>query len=205
MLWSRTLPCGQEMKLSAGKGSEYLKWDNYIFGSDSIIASFRYKRYGHMIRRVMETVGDYRKFFESYLHRSCTIGGYMIFPKHNRSINQCRGTNPYICDRWDLSLECIRLYYNGVKDPQHNPLGDCLKADEAFFNLFVDFKGFVDFFLLNDCVTEDYRVRFWLPTEGFVRDPLPRSVSEYLIWIENELAFVEMRNRRIAALAEKKI
>ena len=85
-----------------------------------------------------------------FLHRSYTIGGEMIFPKHTNSINQTRGTNPQICDRFDLTLECIRRYYRG----EDSPLFSVLSTDKNFFDLFIDFKGFVDFFMLQDLVSE---------------------------------------------------
>ena len=67
-----------------------------------------------------------------------------------------------------------------------------------FFDLFVDFKGYVDFFYLQDCVSNDYnRVNFWLGSANFEYYPLPKTVDEYLYWIEKELDFVDKRNQRI--------
>ena len=75
----------------------------------------------------------------------------MIFPKHPSSMNQNKGTNRKISDRWDLTLECIRRYYNG----EESPLYKTINRDKEFYDLFVDFKGYVDFFFLQDCVSED--------------------------------------------------
>lgn len=61
-LWSRVLPNGEIMNLKIGKGSNYLTWKDFRFGSDSITASFRYKKYLYMIEQVMQKVGDYKKF-----------------------------------------------------------------------------------------------------------------------------------------------
>ena len=59
-------------------------------------------------------------------------------------------------------------------------------------------KGYVDFFFLQDCVTDDYNhVNFWLGSGAFEYNPLPKTVEEYLSWIEKELDFVEKRNQRI--------
>ena len=55
-------------------------------------------------------------------------------------------------NRWDLTLECIRRFYAG----EQTPLDKVLESDREFYNLFVDFKGYVDFFLLQDCVDENY-------------------------------------------------
>lgn len=194
LLWSRELPNGEKMKLEIGKGTSYLQWDDFCFGSDSIIASFRYKRYRGMIERVSKLLPNYRSFVEDYLHKSYTIGGVIIFPKRAGGINQSRGCNLYIKDRWDLTLECIRLFYMG----KPSPLYDVLLAEKSFFDLFMDFKGYVDFFFLQDCVSSDYQqVEFWMEYKGFVKNPLPQSPEEYLIWINKELDFVCKRNKRI--------
>ena len=64
--------------------------------------------------------------------------------------------------------------------------------------MFIDFKGYVDFFYLQDCVTDDYsQVKFWLGNGEFEYYPLPKTVNEYLLWIEKELEFVNHRNSRI--------
>ena len=198
-LWSRELPNGQVMNLQCSKAmSEYLTWNGMRFGSDSITASFRYARNKEIIEKVKNSLDNYDVWLYEYLKHTYTIGGMIIFPKHKNSINQCRGTNPFIKDRWDLTLECIRLYYNGIINRNENPLGWCLMQDEQFFKLFVNFKGYIDFFFLNDCVTSDYeQVKFWIPTNNFYNNPLPKSVEEYFAWIENIKDFVTNRNLRI--------
>lgn len=194
-LWSRKLPCGEKMELQCGTGANYLMWNDFRFGSDSIFASFRYNKYRYMLDEVQKAVSDYRSFVENYLHKSYTIGGMMIFPKHSGSINQIRGTNHKVCDRWDLTLECIRRYYNN----EDSPLYTTLVKDENFFDLFVDFKRFVDYFFLQDCVSEDYStVKLWIENGNFKENPLPKTVNEYLKWIERQLDFVDKRNRRIS-------
>ena len=65
---------------------------------------------------------NYCGFVEDFLYKTYTIGGEIIFPKHARSINQARGVNPLICDRFDLTLECIRRYYVGVSSPLYEVL-----------------------------------------------------------------------------------
>ena len=194
LLWSKPLPCGQVMDLSIGTVQNYLTWNGFRFGSDSITASFRYKRYHHMLRQVEAAVPDYKSFVEDYIHQAYTIGGAIIFPKRMNSINQKRGTTASISDRWDLTLECIRRFYLG----EQSPLYETLLQDKAFFDLFVDFKGYVDFFYLQDCVSDDCsRVKFWSDVGSFSGDPLPKSVSDYLHWIDYQLKFVHMRNLRI--------
>ena len=111
-------------------------------------------------------------------------------------MNQSRGCNRQICDRWDLTLECIRRYYKGEESPLSKTMD--MKENKQFFDLFVDFKGYVDFFFLQDCVTDDYSsVKFWLDTPLFVSNPIPNDVDTYLKFIENELDFTQKRNNRI--------
>lgn len=193
-LWSKPLPNGECMELSLGKANDYLTWKNFCFGSDSIVVSFRYQKYKRILEEVSQTIPNYQQFVENFLRRAYTIGGEIIFPKMKGGINQSRGCNILIKDRWDLTLECIRLYYLDLE----SPLSDVLKNNKEFFDLFVDFKGYVDFFYLQDCVSEDYeKVVFWLDHNEFVPNPLPQNCDEYLNWIERELQFVKKRNERI--------
>ena len=193
-LWSKQLPNGEYMDLQYGNRSQYLTWRNQEFSSDSIIASFRYRKTKGLIEEVMRSLPDYRLFFENYVHKSYTIGGMIIFPKHKGSINQNRGTNKFICDRWDLTLECIRRFYIG----EWSPLEATLQKDKVFFELFIDFKGYVDYFFLQDCVTDNYSaVNIWLGKDDFNEGPLPKTVEEYLSFIDKEMCFLECRNKRI--------
>ena len=192
-LWSKRLPNGQMMSLTAD-GCSYLRWEDMSFGSDSITASFRYKRNEVLLNRVAQKVLSFSDFIEDYLHKAYTIGGEIIFPKHTGSINQSRGCSKKICDRWDLTLECIRRHYAG----EQSPLTETLLKDKAFFDLFVDFKGYVEFFFLQDCVDEDYNVKLWLDTLLFADNPMPKSVEEYLQWIDSQLEFVKKRAARIS-------
>lgn len=195
ILYSKPLPNGKTMELKVGCGANYLTWENFRFGSDSILASFRYANYRNMIKCVADYLPNYHEFMENYIHKAYTIGGEIIFPKGKGSINQNRGWNPRIKDRWDLTLECIRRFYSG----EENPLQDTLLRNKDFFDLFVDFKGYVDFFFLQDCVSEDYNhVEFWIGNGSFELLPLPQTVEEYLLWIEKELEFVSKRNARIS-------
>lgn len=69
-----------------------------------------------------------------------------------------------------------------------------------FFDLFVDFKGYVDFFHLQDLVTENYSaVEFLCWFDGFHSNyPLPRTVEEYNEYINRVMKFSKSRNERIA-------
>jgi hypothetical protein len=197
VLWSRELPNGRKMELTECYAPDYLRWDGTRFASDSITTCFRYERLRPLMEQVAGSMDDYRGWMESVIRRTYTIGGTIIFPKHRNSINQCRGSNSRIGDRWDLTLECIRRFYEG----ETSPLSWCLEQDRGFFDLFVDFRGYVDFFLLQDCVSGDYgEVRLWLDTEPFEGSPFPKDVDEYLGWIDRNLDFVSRRNKRIEEL-----
>ena len=154
-----------------------------------------------MLDKIKQAVPNYKEFMEDYLRKSYTIGGTIIFPKRRYgSINQNRGCNSHIKDRWDLTLECIRKFYLG----EPSPLYDTFVNEKEFFDLFVDFKGYVDFFFLQDCVSSDYRsVNFWLGNGEFTYYPLPETVDDYFYWIEKNLEFVRNRNRRIQEYCKK--
>lgn len=194
LLWSKPLPNGECMKLCVGNNNyNYLTWKNFRFGSDSILTSFRYVRYRSMLEKVATQTRDYKVFIEDFLKQSCTIGGNIIFPKMY-SINRYRGLNRLISNRWDLTLECIRRFYH----QQKSPLYKILLKNKDFFDLFIDFKGYVDFFFLQDCVSPDYEtVIKWIDNDDFKENPLPKSEEDYFLWINKQLDFVKKRNKRI--------
>lgn len=201
ILWSRPLPNGEKMELVAGSGYTYLTWNGFRFGSDSIIASFRYHKYRHMIQLLEKELPDYKAYMENFLHKTYTIGGMIIFPKRVGGINQARGCNPLIRDRWDLTLECIRRHYAN----EASPLSEVLEKDRRFFDLFGSFEGYVDFFFLQDCVDSNYQsAKMWLDNDVFTEDPLPKTVDAYLKWMNCQLEFVQKRNSRIAACWRQK-
>lgn len=195
ILWSKPLPNGRTMMLTEGNRRDYLTWNGMRFGSDSILASFRYKRYRYKLEEFSKIIPNYQEFIEKFIHKSYTIGGTIIFPKEN-SINRERGCNARIKDRWDLTLECIRRYYNN----EDSPLFDALLKNKEFFDLFIDFKGYVDYFHLQDCVSSDYKsIDFWIGNGDMSKNPLPQTAEEYVTWINKQLEFVEKRNKRIEA------
>ena len=127
-----------------------------------------------------------------------TIGGYIIFPAkkvdNKMTINGARGLNKSIKDRFDLTLECIRLHYC----KESSPLSETFNRYTDFFNLFIDFKGYVDFFLLQDLVDRNYKsVQFWIPFKSFDDSPLPKSIEDYTLFKKNLMSFIRDRNNRI--------
>ena len=197
-LWSKELPCGEKMQLvcrGSRNGPYYLNWKQHTFSSDAFIVDFRsHARYTNMIRKIKAELPDwYDELDRTFDHISYTIGGMTIFPLHRNSINQMKGF--LVHDRWDLTHECIRRYYKG----EWSPLYKYLFADKPFFDLFVDFRGYVDYFFFQDCVTDDYsKVIFWYGNGSFDEKKYPQSAADYKLWIERELDFLDKRNERIA-------
>lgn len=197
-LWSKPLPCGKLFDLDNHTKDVYLfhKSDlgEYYLSSDSIIHTyFRWKRTQHIINQVPQ---EEMSYFYNLAH---TIGGYLIFPGNRvnglPTINQERGTNIRINDRIDLTLECIRLFYNNEK----SPMTDTLIRYKEFFSLFSDFKGYCEFFFLQDIASKDYsEVNFFLPFGDFEINPLPKNLDEYSIYRTRNIEFVHRRNERIS-------
>jgi hypothetical protein len=134
---------------------------------------------------------------------NATIGGRILFPAKKiggkNNINGARGMDHRICDRFDLTLECIRRHYVG----EWSPLSEVLGRYGNFFAVFGDFRGYVEFFVLHDLVTDDASsVRFFLAFDEFRPWPLPLDRASYTRFREATVAFVEARNARIRVLAE---
>lgn len=126
-----------------------------------------------------------------------TIGGHIVFPAHKKNgftINQARGISRIICDRFDLTLECIKRFY---KD-EENPLSNTLINYKDFFDLFIDFKGYIDFFLLQDFIDQEELIRFSLPFDNFKRSPLPQTIEEYKRYKYQTMDLIKSRNKRIS-------
>ncbi|MEN9970325.1 MAG: hypothetical protein RLZZ229_533 [Actinomycetota bacterium] len=125
-----------------------------------------------------------------------TIGGKIIYPgnkvDNKPTINVSRGFNSRIVDRFDLTLECIRRFYLGEQSPLFNDLG----RYSDFFNLFGNFQGYVDFFLLQDLLDGD-RIKFFMPFTSVFDSARPRSLYEYREYMANTMDFVSKRNQRI--------
>ena len=110
------------------------------------------------------------------------------------TINGSRGINKKIKDRFDLTLECIRRFYLN----ETSPLGETLNRYKNFFKLFNNFKGYVDFFLLQDLVVKNYStVNFFLPFNNFQDSPVPTDIEEYKFYRKNMTQFIHNRGKRI--------
>ncbi len=200
LLWSKPLPDGRPFDLDAKSGKGYLYHNSelgeFVLTSDSVLPTFnRHKRYAHVISQIQQEHVDYFDYI------TYTIGGMMIFPGNKidgkMTINGARGCNSKIADRFDLTVECIRRYYLGEESPLYNDLARYTN----FFQLFGDFKGYVDFFLLQDLVSEDYTtVSSFTPAIDFDKSPRPETLENYQFFRERTIDFVTNRNTRIARL-----
>lgn len=199
LLWSKPLPSGRMFNLVEGGPKAYLYHGSHLgeynLASDAITHTYRHtKAMSAIIQQIPWSEMD------AFYSASSTIGAYTVFPKNKignkMTINQARGVNHKIKDRFDITLECIRLHYLG----KGNPLSDTLIRNNDFFRLFGNFSGYVEFFLLQDLVSTDYSaVNFHLPFTGFTTPPLPRDLAEYKAYKENVLRFVAARNQRISS------
>ncbi len=197
-LWSKRLPDGRLFDLDDSVPGAYLchrsDIGEFFLASDSVTPTFtRYGRMAHIIRQISEEER------ESFLYIASTIGATTVFPANRidrqLTINGARGFTRKISDRFDLTVECIRRQY--LAEP--NPLAEVLGRYSNFFELFGDFRGYVDFFLLQDIVTPDASaVRFFTPFDDFRLNPLPASLEDYYAYRERTIAFIEARNRRIS-------
>jgi hypothetical protein len=102
-------------------------------------------------------------------------------------------------DRFDRTLECIRLHYQGLP----NPLKVTFDIYWAFFELFETFDQYVEFFLLQDLV-QDGQVQFYLGSGDFTKSALPQDVDQYREYMSNAKAFLTARNSRIQEWSDKK-
>ena len=189
-LYSKPLPNGETMVLT-----DDLNWNGFWFSSDSILHGFiGWEKYKQIVEKADQ------QLIQKFVQCDYKIGGEIIFPCYKvdgaQTINQARGCNQRIRDRIDLTLECIRRFYLG----ETSPLYKCLTGYRPFFELFVDFKGYTDFFFMQDLVTDDYSaIRFLTWFDGFNSTfPLPLDVEEYNEYLSNVIKFNEARNRRIA-------
>jgi len=66
-----------------------------------------------------------------------------------------------------------------------------------FFDLFVDFKGYINFFLLQDFIDKNNQVIFTIPFDGFNRSALPQNIKEYKEYSIKTIEIINKRNKRI--------
>lgn len=195
LLWSKPLPNGSIFELHDDKDGCYLfhksELGEFFLGSDAITHSYKsHKRKQWIIEQIPNEVNE---LFEA----GFTIGAYIVFPNNRiagkHTINQARGINSLIDDRFDLTLECIRLFYLG----RDNPLYSTLLRYKEFFDLFGNFREYIHFFLLDDLIDENNNIKFYLPFDDFKTQPIFSDVGQYLLYKERVMNFIRARNNRI--------
>ena len=196
ILWSKSLPNKQKFNLDLDFPKLLHHKSNlgeFFLSSDSIGHTYKnVKKMSHIVSQLPSSE------MEIFFKKCSTVGAYMIFPSkqvdRKMTINAARGVNSNIQDRFDLTLECIRRLYA----KEDSPLAVTLERYFSFFNLFQDFKGYVDFFLLQDLVDKDYKsIDFWFPNDNFLSSPLPKNISEYEYYKKKIMDFISKRNQRI--------
>ena len=197
-LWSKRLPGGELFDLDHETAPFYLRHRSslgkFCLSSDTVVPTFK--------KRTIDGVAKDEMNFGGLGY---TIGGMMLFPaikiEGKWTINQARGCTKKISDRFDYTVECIRRHYSGGD----SPLSEVLARYTDFLGLFGDFQGFVEFFLLQDIVTEGCDgVRFFTPFDDFESPlPVPTTREEYLNYRTHAMDFLKARNRRIKDWSEQ--
>ncbi|SFL14256.1 DUF6994 family protein [Proteiniphilum acetatigenes] len=195
ILWSKPLPNGENFELSDNQDNIYLyhksQLGEFFLGSDAITHSYRNHKHKQWLTK--QIPGEVDELFDT----GSTIGAYIIFPNNgiagNHTINQARGVNGLIDDRFDLTLECIRRFYSG----QTSPLYETLLRYKNFFDLFDNFTGYIHFFLLQDLIDESLKIKFYLPFDDFKNPPAFSNTDEYLLYKKGVMNFIRQRNKRI--------
>ncbi len=197
LLWSKPLPSGELFQLTDTAPGVYLHHRSHLgefwLASNAVVPTFsREPEMSGVTEQIPDEVAMFR-------HLSYTIGGMMLFPGNkidgHMTLNGARGFHPRIKDLFDLTVECIRRHYVGAD----SPLSEVIKRYPDFFALFRDFRGYVEFFLLQDLVTDDYgAVKFFAPFENFTTRAVPSSLEAYRAYRKLAMEFLEARNSRIA-------
>lgn len=195
LLWSKPLPSGPVFDLRERHG-QYLVYETeartFYLGSDAIT--------NNLVGKAAEVI---QQIPEEDLPPDLgyTIGSSILFPGERigpqMTINGARGFHPRIADRFDLTLECIRRHYLG----EDSPLGAVLSRYSYYLDLFVDFGSYVDFFLLQDLITDAGDVNFFLTFDGFDRSAIPQSTQEYPQYRHASDELILARSRRIGTHA----
>lgn len=199
-LWSKPLPSGRSFDLTTTQPKSYLFHNSALgewhLSSDSIGHTYsQWKSMAEIIDTIPPT--EIGHFFDI----ASTIGAYIVFPartiNRQQNINMARGTKSKIRDRFDLTLECIKLHYRG----EESPLSAVLARYSRFFELFGCFEGYVEFFLLQDLIRKGTTsIDFFLPFHDFGTPAIPRSTDEYNSYRDKVVKFINARNERIRTL-----
>ena len=202
LLWTKPLPNGEIFSLTESLTGKYLTYEStdqvIELGSDSIANSYAHSKSTEISHILSEVEPE---LIESFRKLNNTIGAFIVFPSSRidgqMTINGARGFNTRIADRFDLTLECIRRHYA----KEASPLTEVISRYKKFFDLFLSFQNYIDFFHLNGLVRSDGSIKFFVGNrEPFKCKGYPQNRGEYLEYRENSMLWVAERNRVIASL-----
>lgn len=189
-LWSKALPSDALLKLTAEPGTYLLGRigaKTIPLASDAITTNLTGRAAGVIAKVPADTMPPDLGY---------TIGSAILFPAvridGRATLNGARGFHPRIADRFDLTLECIRRHYSGGD----SPLREALARYAEFFDLFETFNGYVSFWLLDELVSGG-EIRFFHQFADFTTPAVPKTVDDYVRYVEASNAFIAARNERI--------
>lgn len=187
-LWSRKTPSGIMIELD-----EKLFWNGKRYGSDQIAHQYKTRKECSQYWRQLDLqLRNEAKLLDSQICQFTVFPGYRVDGKP--TINQARGIKRLVNDRIDLTLECIKRYYEGNKN---NPLVDDLERYIDFFAIFVNFEGYCKFFMFDDLIDETGNVIFLHQFNNFASKPVFNSYDDYRRFIVNQNLFLKARKSRI--------
>lgn len=196
-LWSKQLPDGRHFPLET-QHKPFLTHQSEIgefwLKSDAITHTYRGRpTIKPLLSQLPVDLAEYVRNAQWLVSECILFPGKRI--NGQNTINGARGMNVYVDDRFDLTLECIKRHYEGGQ----SPLSDVLLRYQEFFKLFVDFRGYVEFFLLQDLLNPSGDVKFYIPFEGFDRKALPRGLDSYIAYLNSMREFGSERATRMKA------
>jgi len=106
-------------------------------------------------------------------------------------------------DDWlnDIEKNELKYYVQTIGGhiifPAHENNGQTINQ-LRFFSLFVNFEGYINFFLLQDLIDDNGNINFILPFDNFNRSPLLESIVEYKLYKNKIFDLVNKRNERIS-------
>ena len=196
VLWSKDLSSGMKFELDTDTQQllhHKSTLGEFYLSSDSIGHTYSKTKSMHHIIKNMPP-----EDIDAFFGLCSTIGAYIIYPSkrvdNKMTFNGARGVDSKIKDRFDLSLECIRRYYQD----EESPLSATITRYKEFFDLYRNFKEYINFYLLQDLVDDKCSsINFFLPFSDFNETPLPDNIEKYIVYKNNVTKFVTSRNKRI--------
>ena len=114
------------------------------------------------------------------IKRCRVFGGHILWPCHQNSVNQAKGG---VFDRMDITLAEIKDYYENksFKAKYNQRVRNAIIRDSWYFDKFVNFEGFCNFFsLVGSFVDENYNIVWFC-----------KELSKFNIGYEEMMALIE--------------